>query len=60
MSKSDEITLIISLIIFVGLLVAAYLSGRVAYKTFFPKGDNIRSSSSSSSSSRSNSSNKER
>ncbi len=45
MSKSDEVTLIFSLIIFVGLLVAAYLSGRVAYKTFFPKGDNSISSS---------------
>lgn len=57
MSKSDEVTLIFSLIIFVGLLVAAYLSGRVFRKTFFPKGDN--SISSFRSSSRSNSSNKE-
>ena len=47
MSKSDEITLIISLIIFVGLLVAAYLSGGVFRKTFFPKGDNLISSSTS-------------
>jgi hypothetical protein len=55
MSKSDEVTLIISLIIFVGLLVAAYLAGRVFRKTFFSKGDNSISSSSSSSRSRSRS-----